>query len=778
MPLLAFIIMCLLGPSTLSAPSIPLVPGHDYNLVSEVDYLFDPNHTLTINEVINSQNWKAIESSNINFSFIKDTLWLHFEVISQEDGDWILKIPFPLLDTIEIHSFKNGESLPVIITGDQHPFESRPIDHPHFLFPYSLQQHDDLKVYIKIRTSGASEVPIHFLPKDSSDLDYEITTFLQGWMNGILVVMIFYNMVIYVITKDHIYLSYSMTVLSYIFMFAAYNGSGFQYLWPNNPELNSTLFAFINAFYQITNCVFIIMFLKLFELNAWPKYIFRPLLYTLLILFPLIPFTPYHIIMLAYILLSVFLNISGLVVGAYCSLRGDRSAIYFTIAWFLLIFSIMIGNFRGLGYLPVNWFTLYSYQIGVFIEVIVLSIALAQRIEADRLTTILNLKKYEDLYNTTLSGQFTLDKDGVIKSVNPAFYKMLGYESENEVIELSQKGNGRFFHVNKSLPDQLFSMLDRIDKAFDLEVQLRTKSGKKKWFSVSIQIVKDNKGKTLAYEGSLIDIQERKENENINKKAIQERMIAMEHLVVGICHEINTPLGVSTTAISHLKEDLQLLNNSFLDGSLTKSDFTARLEYEEDAAELIENNLDRINNLVKSFKEISVLQKGYHYETESLCTVLENQITKFYSSIPVEKIHITCQKPLDFIGYPKAVEDIISQIISNCINHGFNEEQGDIFIEASSNSERITLEIKDNGQGIEIDNIRDIFNPFYTTKRGSKGSIGLGLYQVFNIVTQLLDGTVEVENCHPGTRFTISFPLHVREKVENDHQMNPQLGYT
>jgi len=581
--------------------------------------------------------------------------------------------------------------------------------------------------------------------------------------------MIFYNMVIYALVRDHLYLSYSMTVFSYILMFAAYNGTGFQFIWPNNPEINSPLFASINAFYQTTGCIFIIMFLKIFERNDWPKKIFKPLLYTFLILLPFTPFAPYQFIMLIFIILSIVLNVTGLAVGLHYSIKGDRSAIYFTIAWFLLIFSIMIGNLRGLGYLPVNWFTLYSYQIGVLFEVIVLSIALAQRIDFDKRLIIFNLKKYKDLYNTTLSGQFTLNKNGSLKSVNPAFYKLLEYDNEEEVIRLSNSENGRYFHADKTLPDRISKILNKMDRAFDLEVELITKSGKPKWFSMSVQIIKDQYGKITSYEGSLIDIQERKENENINQRAMQERMIAMEHLVVGICHEINTPLGVSTTAISHLKEDLQHLNENFLNGNLKKMDFIKHLEYQNEAAELIETNINRINNLVKSFKEISVLQKGYRYETASLCNIIQNQIPNFYRSINPDNIHIQCKQPLDFIGYPKAIEDILSQIIFNSIQHGLiDNENGIINIKASIDNDTVKIEIHDNGNGIDIDNIRDIFNPFYTTKRGETGRIGLGLYQVYNIVTQLLDGSIEVEKTYPGTKFKIKFPLHVREKIENE----------
>lgn len=776
MPLLALLFLSLLSIQAAAAPTIPLISGHTYNLSNEVDYLIDPTHDKSINDVIQSHNWQNNNSDNINFSFIKDALWLKFRAIAQQDGEWIVKIPFPLLDHIEVHAFINKTPQNIIITGDAYQFSTRPIDHPHFLFPYQLKQGEALEVFIKVDTSGASEVPIHILETESSDSDYDMMTMLQGWMNGILAVMLFYNMVIYTIVKDKLYLSYSLTIFSYLLMFAGYNGTGFQYFWPDNPEFNAPYFAFVTGLYQLTNCIFIILFLKLKENGGIIYRIFNTMLYVFFISFPLILIIPYKFIMLAYIILSLVLNTAGLSAGIYYSIRNDKSAMFFTVAWLLLIFSIMIGNFRGLGFLPVNWFTLYSYQIGVLIEIIVLSIALTQKLESDRIETIFNLKRYENLYNTTLSGQFTLDNHGAIKSANPAFCKMLGFENSEEVIKLSKSGNGSYFHVDKSLPDKTKNLLDKFTKAFDLETQLRTKSGDKKWFSVTIELIKGKDGKIESYQGSMIDIQERKENEDIKKRTIQERMIAMEHLVVGICHEINTPLGVSNTAISHLKDDIALLNNEFIKGELTKNAFHQHLEYENEVSQLIDENLDRINILIKSFKEISVLQKGYKYDTAGMCKILDNQLTYFYQDIDPENIKIDCQKPLDFMGYPNAIEDVITQIISNTIEHGFQDKNGKIEITATSKHDKIHLEIRDNGIGIQAKNIRDIFNPFYTTKRGDRGSIGLGLYQAYNIVTQLLEGSIDICNTKEGTVFTVIFPVHVKEKM-NDTNIE-MLGYT
>lgn len=767
----------------MGAPIIEVNQDTSYQFIQEVEYHLDPDHILDIDEIRNSKKWLPITSNNINFGFIEETLWLHFTVQAGETGDWRLHTPYPLIDYIDYYSFINQQPLKPIITGDARAFSSRGISNANFVVPYYLHKSDILDVYIKVDTKGASEVPIMFSSKKIFDRTETLRIFLLGWMTGILVVMAFYNSALYVFTKEKIYIIYALTVLTYLIGTAMYNGTAFQLLWPNKPHLNEILYPITNSFYHFCNALFIIMILNLFDRGKFISISFKIIYWFSILLIPLSFFVSYENVVPIEIILALILNASAFIVGLYYACKGERIAMFFTLAWGLYILGMLIANLRAIGYLPVNWFTLYVYQVGVFIQVSVLSMALAQRIEQQRKKSIEILKRYKNLYDSSLSGQFTLNKKGLIIDVNPALIKMLGYDTQDDMIKLSNKNHQEYFHSDTESPKSFFQILLDKEEVNNAEMQLKNKKGQLNWFSISVKAIKNRRGLIESYQGSLINIEERKKSEENKKKSIQERMLAMEHLVLGICHEINTPLGISNTAISHLKGDIEFLNKYFNNGELTKSIFSERLEIKKDATEIVKKNLNRINNLISKFKEVSVLHKGYKFEEGNLKHILEELKLVSREKFGADKLSIHHVNSITFKGYPRAINDILYNLCQNSIIHGLNDD-GKITIKADANINHIVIKLSDNGKGIENDRIRDIFNPFYTSKHGSGGSIGLGLFQVFNIVTQLLDGDIDVKNTHPGVEFSITFPIVLspiedRNKQKTDFQfklINQKVG--
>ncbi|WP_227387042.1 sensor histidine kinase [Pseudoalteromonas piscicida] len=108
--------------------------------------------------------------------------------------------------------------------------------------------------------------------------------------------------------------------------------------------------------------------------------------------------------------------------------------------------------------------------------------------------------------------------------------------------------------------------------------------------------------------------------------------------------------------------------------------------------------------------------------------------------------------------YPGVIFQIISNLVANSIAHGFKEsEQGEITIEFFKHDEHIELIYKDNGKGMSELELSKLFEPFYTTKRGS-GGMGLGAYIIYNLVTQGLDGDVHtVSEPGKGLEYRIAF---------------------
>ena len=118
---------------------------------------------------------------------------------------------------------------------------------------------------------------------------------------------------------------------------------------------------------------------------------------------------------------------------------------------------------------------------------------------------------------------------------------------------------------------------------------------------------------------------------------------------------------------------------------------------------------------------------------------------------------------IEVTTYPGAIAQVLTNLIINSLIHGFDEGQkpGKIVISTEQFDHKVNLRYRDNGNGMPEEVLGKIFNPFFTTRRGSGGT-GLGMHIVYNLVTQKLRGTI---NCQSqpdsGCEVLIQLPLDI-----------------
>ena len=241
-----------------------------------------------------------------------------------------------------------------------------------------------------------------------------------------------------------------------------------------------------------------------------------------------------------------------------------------------------------------------------------------------------------------------------------------------------------------------------------------------------------------------------------------EKMAALGNLVAGVAHEINTPLGISVTAASHLGDISQRLARQLESGQLKKSDLSDFAEASQSAVELVMTNLRRASELVKSFKQVAVDQSSEQRRMIELKPYFEEILNSLRPSTKRFRhvIATEVQEGIHCDSYPGALYQIITNLVLNALNHAFVEpDQGVVQIQASADNDLICICVSDNGCGMDAETANHIFEPFFTTKRGQGGS-GLGLHIVFNLVTSVLGGSISVQTAPgAGARFLIRVPL-------------------
>ena len=246
-----------------------------------------------------------------------------------------------------------------------------------------------------------------------------------------------------------------------------------------------------------------------------------------------------------------------------------------------------------------------------------------------------------------------------------------------------------------------------------------------------------------------------------------EKLAALSQLVAGVAHEINTPIGLALTTSTAADGDLRHLQRAVETGQIRRSDLTQGLSRVSEGLRLLFLNLTRAADLVHSFKQVAVDQANEERRTFELHGWLDDLMSTLepLARRKGHAVRIRCEDGIILDSYPGALAQVISNLALNAIVHGYPDcKSGVLDVAASRSGEsRLHIIVADDGVGIPPENLSKVFDPFFTTRRG-KGSTGLGLHIVFNLVTSTLQGQIALSsNGDRGTRFTIDLPLSLSE---------------
>ncbi|KTG29833.1 histidine kinase [Idiomarina sp. WRN-38] len=243
-----------------------------------------------------------------------------------------------------------------------------------------------------------------------------------------------------------------------------------------------------------------------------------------------------------------------------------------------------------------------------------------------------------------------------------------------------------------------------------------------------------------------------------------EKMASLGGLVAGITHDVNTPIGISVTAASYLREKLDSLDSALTSKELTQQQLQKFIEEGRESLSLLDNNLHRASDLISSFKQVAVDQASDAIRDINVKRYIEELIQSLQPHLKKtkHKIELNCADDL-FIRCPAgALSQIFTNLILNSLRHAFDGiEQGTMIIDIELRDSELHVVYKDDGNGLSEDALTKLFNPFFTTKLNDGGS-GLGTHIVRNLVTQTLQGDIDATS-QPGEglTYTFSFPVQV-----------------
>lgn len=249
-----------------------------------------------------------------------------------------------------------------------------------------------------------------------------------------------------------------------------------------------------------------------------------------------------------------------------------------------------------------------------------------------------------------------------------------------------------------------------------------------------------------------------------------EKMSALTGMVVGVAHELNTPLGISVTSLSVLKEQLDNIAKKFSEKTITTEDLNHFLQTANECVEMLVSNIERSISLISKLKQVDQKMSTEEAKIFNLSEMLSDAVMHTSTVLDQKsiKVEILCSSSLQVLLPPISLQCVIEELLYNSALHGFLDQEDErenrkILLKAQQNGEKIEIVVEDNGVGISPDHQKQIFQPFFTTLR-ARGGTGLGLHMVYNICTQKLAGVIEVQSeLNQGTRVVLTLdvpPFH------------------
>lgn len=255
------------------------------------------------------------------------------------------------------------------------------------------------------------------------------------------------------------------------------------------------------------------------------------------------------------------------------------------------------------------------------------------------------------------------------------------------------------------------------------------------------------------------------EREGLEKKKQlfeKEKITSLGQMMAIIIHDVNTPLGVSHTAVTCIQDGVNKIKDQLSSGNLSKNNLDTFISLCDNSSVILLRNLNSTIELLKSFKQVTVDQVSEKARKINLSEYFESVIHSLQPKIIKAKvtIHFECSQNCHIYTYPGLLAQVITNLINNSIIHGFGERLGgNINISVTcKNNDDVYFQYSDDGVGISEENLPKAMNIFFTTKQ-SEGGSGLGLNIVQEIVTGKLNGTIEIHSTFgKGLHFDIYFP--------------------
>ena len=680
---------------------------NDDNIIKKgfaVSYYRDVSNNATIKDV-KDQKFTIPKSENevLNFGIDNATFWI--KLISQnrhELTNQVLYIDQARLSYAELFIIKNNSASKLSLFNPFSYSKSRFTQGKIFKLPAIIEKGST--IYIKVHSNENLILPISIIKEETLLEKISFRGIIFGFYTGIMSIMFIYNLFLYIIIKDKSYIYYVFYILCAWLTQISIQGYSSKYFW----TINSKMDEYSTTLFSITAVLFASLFTLTFLNTKHFSKTFEKLIKIFAVLTILNLFILFFVDTSTAFIVMQLLTLCGALLALSSSYfvyfkKHFKPAGYYLVAWSVLLFGAILFIMKDYGIIPYNNFTSYLLQISSAIEVMLLSFALADKI---------NFFKKENEIAQAQALNASLENQKLIKEQNIVLEKRVKERTE----ELQ--------NTNSTLNITLSNLKNTQSQLVDAEKMAalgQLTAGIAHEINNPINFVTSNIKPLELDINDLREIIQKYEQLDFDKE-IRPQIEEIESFKQQI--------------------DLAFVNNEI--SSLLSG---------------ISEGAKRTAEIIRSLRNFSRLDES-DMKPIDLNEGLDSTIVLVRSNIPS---NITVIK--DFGNLPKVecqpgkINQVFMNLISNAIqaikSKEVQAEEEFLTIKSWYIDQQVKISIKDSGIGMSDEVKHRIFEPFFTTKEVGEGT-GLGLSIVFSIIENHKGNIEVISKPNEGTEFIIT----------------------
>ncbi|MFZ2889915.1 sensor histidine kinase [Sulfuricurvum sp.] len=349
-----------------------------------ISYWEDIDKNSSINEIKNITFTSYTKARSINFGFTQSVYWFKIDLNnlnSKYHQKMWMKIAYPLLENIDLYLInKDGKILKYKQMGTAKPFHTREVFSHHFISELPFDTMSTSTLFLRVKTQSSMQLPISILSSEDLLAEMEQNNFFVGMYYGLFIIILLYNIVLFIYTHDPNYLRYILFLVSFILWQLSFDGLGIKYIWGDFRwliEHGSSAFIALSSFFALY-----------FSRNFLNTPLYTPKMDKVIVTMMSVTlsmslasaFLPYGTVIPINAALASLMPILLLIVGIRVMKHEYRAARFYVAGWGSFLIATIIFAFNKFDLIPSFYGINHVQQIGSAIEMVFLSLALAHRV--------------------------------------------------------------------------------------------------------------------------------------------------------------------------------------------------------------------------------------------------------------------------------------------------------------------------------------------------------------------------------------------------------------